>query len=189
MRKIAVALLAAILCTGAAWSVAGAQDQDQDQNQGQHRHHHHWNNGQCYAPPRDRDDRGDRDDQNGGNYNNGGYYNYNNNNNNNGRYNPNNQYNGDCGQYGGQYNGQYGGQYNGPYGGQYGRGNSVLRGTIVGVNGNQVTLRAQNNYGPTITINDQPALNNQTSGRVAVGRYVNAYGYWQNGIFYATQMN
>lgn len=34
-----------------------------------------------------------------------------------------------------------------------------------------------------ITINDQPALDNRASGRVAVGRYVTASGYWQNGVF------
>jgi hypothetical protein len=40
-----------------------------------------------------------------------------------------------------------------------------------------------------VTINDQPALDNRTSGRVSVGRTLTAYGYWQNGVFYATTMN
>jgi hypothetical protein len=37
-------------------------------------------------------------------------------------------------------------------------------------------------------INDQPALNRQSSGRVAVGRQIVAYGYWRDGNFYATAM-
>lgn len=100
---------------------------------------------------------------------------------------------------------------------------SAIRGTIVAVNGNQVTLRVDgrgNGYGNggynnggynnndnddnddnggynnggydnrrQVTIDDQPALDNRTSGRVSVGRYLTAYGYWQNGVFYATSMN
>jgi hypothetical protein len=117
----------------------------------------------------------------------------------------NNQY----GQYGQQYGQQYGrygqngqnGRYNncGQYGAQYG-GNAVVSGQIVGVDRNMVTIQTGNGaynqggyggygYGRTITIDDQPALDNQTSGRVSVGRYVTAYGYWQNGTFYATRMN
>lgn len=99
----------------------------------------------------------------------------------------NGQYNG---QYSGQNNGQYGqqnGQYNcNPNGGNGQQGNSTLRGTITSVNGNQVTLMA--GFGNNVTINDQPALNNQQTGRVVVGRYVTAYGYYQNGIFYATSL-
>lgn len=58
------------------------------------------------------------------------------------------------------------------------------------VNRNEVTLQTSNGgYGQTITIDDQPALDNRASGRVDLGRYVTAYGYWQNGVFYATQMN
>lgn len=85
----------------------------------------------------------------------------------------------------GQYNnGQYNGQCN-PNGGGA-NGNSVVRGTITSVNGSNVTLMA--GFGQFITINDQPALNNQQTGRVVVGRYVTAYGYYQNGIFYATSL-
>jgi hypothetical protein len=111
--------------------------------------------------------------------------------------NPNNPHN--CGYNGngncnnGQNNGQYSGQQNGQYGqyncnpnGTNGQGNSVLRGTITSVNGNQVRLMA--GFGSFVTINDQPALNNQQTGRVVVGRYVTAYGYYQNGIFYATSL-
>lgn len=80
----------------------------------------------------------------------------------------------DNGQYNNGYynNGQYNnGQYNN---GQYnnGRWNNGS-----GYNGRQ------------ITINDQPALNNQTTGRVNVGRFVRAAGYWRNGTFFATSMN
>jgi len=35
-------------------------------------------------------------------------------------------------------------------------------------------------------VNDQPALNNQMTGNVAVGRQVVARGYWQGGTFFAT---
>ena len=103
-----------------------------------------------------------------------------------------------CGNNGNCINGQFGGQY-GQYG-QYGQnaqsncnpnggnrqGNAVIRGTITAVNGNQVTL--MEGFGQSITINDQPALDNQQSGRVVPGRFVTAYGYYQNGIFYATSM-
>ena len=212
MKRFAVAFLAAALACGAAWSSASAQE-----NNG---HHYGWQNrdrgqyvNQCTTGPsgqyRGRNRRRDNDDRNNddnGRYRNGGYGQYG---------------NGQSGQYGnGQYgNGQYG-RYNNTCGGQYG-GNAVLRGEIVGVNGNQVTIREGNNagyggygnnggyggygnnggyggygnnggyggYGQTITIDDQPALDNRTSGRVSTGRYVTAYGYWQNGIFHATRMN
>ena len=195
MKTFAV-LAAALITAGSAWSVAQA-----DEHQGRHRGHYHqqnWQNGQCngqYAQQRHRDDddENDNDDRDGQNQNgrysnNGQYSQYGNGQY--GQYGNNGQYgrsNANCGQYG-----QYGnGQYNGQYGqnGQYGRGGTqVVTGTIVAVNGNRVTL-AQQNFGSTLTINDQPALDRQTSGRVSVGRYVTAYGYWQNGVFYATQMN
>lgn len=184
MKRLAVACLAAVFACGSAWAVAGAQEHT---NNG---HHYGWRNhnrnqygNQCNSGQYNRGNRhendNDRDD------------NDDNENDNNGQYGRNGQY-GNC-------NGQYGA-------------NASVRGQIVAVNGNQVTL-AQNGgynnggygqygqngqngqygqygqYGRTITINDQPALDNQTSGRVSVGRYVTAYGYWQNGIFYATQMN
>ena len=113
--------------------------------------------------------------------------------------NPNNPHycgaTGNCGYNNGQNNGQYNGQYgqnNGQYGqnnGQCntnGQSNTSLRGTITSVNGNQVTI--MEGFGQTVTINDQPALDNQSTGRVVAGRYVTAYGYYQNGIFYATSM-
>lgn len=166
------------MACGAAWSAADAQ-------QSNNGHHYGWRN-------RDRQQ----------NYNQCGYKQ-------NGRHhgqrredndndNDDNDRDNRDGQYGN--NGQYG-QY-GNCAGQYGygqnRGNAVVRGTIVGVNGNQVTLQTNNGgynnggygqYGQTITIDDQPALDNRASGRVTTGRYVTAYGYWQNGVFYATQMN
>lgn len=178
MKRLAVACLAAVFACGSAWTVAGAQEHHDNG------HHYGWRNHQ----------RGQYANQCGSNQYNGGRYqnNRNDDDNDNDRDDNNGQY-GQYGQYGqsGQY-GQYG--QNGQYGncaGQYG-GNAAVRGQIVGVNGNQVTLAQQSNantYSRTITINDQPALNNQTTGRVSVGRYVTAYGYWQNGVFYATQMN
>ncbi len=107
----------------------------------------------------------------------------------------------------------------GNYGGSYNQGYTAgacttLRGTIAAVNGSQVTLRVERNQnrnangngnysggrygnagydyrrgGQEITIDDQPALDNRTTGRVSVGRYVNVVGYWRNGVFYATAMN
>lgn len=58
-----------------------------------------------------------------------------------------------------------------------------VAGTITQVQGHLVTLQQTNK---TMVINDQPALNHQQSGKVAVGRQVVAYGYWMHGTFYAT---
>lgn len=60
---------------------------------------------------------------------------------------------------------------------------SQVAGTIIAVRGHLVTLQQSNR---TIVINDQPALDMQDSGRVAVGRAVEALGYWHSGVFYAT---
>jgi len=60
-----------------------------------------------------------------------------------------------------------------------------IAGTITAVRGHLVTVQLADR---TIVINDQPALNRETSGRVAVGRQVVAYGYWRDGNFYATAM-
>lgn len=58
-----------------------------------------------------------------------------------------------------------------------------VAGTITQVQGHLVTLQQTNH---SLVINDQPALNHQQTGKVAVGRQVVAYGYWRNGTFYAT---
>lgn len=189
-------------------SIASADQDDRGQGRGQNRNNNgqygqYGQNGQCNTNGNNRRQGGDADDQgNQGNRGNRGaghgqkrgwqnprnphYCGANG-----GNYCNNGQYNGQYGQYG-QYgqNGQYGqygqnGQYNcnGGYGQQ---GNATVRGTITSVNGNSVTL--MEGFGQTITINDQPALNNQQTGRVVVGRYVTAYGYYQNGVFYATSM-
>lgn len=199
MKRFARACLALLMACGSAWSVAGAQE-----NNGNHYGWGNRNANQCGAQyhrrHRDRRENNNDDDRDDNNRNDqDGQY---------GPYGQNGQY-GQYGQYGnnGRYN-QCAGQYGNN--GQYGRnGNSVVTGTIVGVNGNMVTIRPNNGdgnyggyggygsnggygndgYGQTITIDDQPALDNQTSGRVSVGRYVTAYGYWQNGTFYATRMN
>jgi hypothetical protein len=60
-----------------------------------------------------------------------------------------------------------------------------VAGTITIVRGHLVTVQLADR---TLVINDQPALNRQTSGRVAVGRQIVAYGYWRDGNFYATAM-
>ena len=59
----------------------------------------------------------------------------------------------------------------------------VISGTITSVSGHLVTI--QRSAG-SIVINDQPALDQQSTGNVAVGRQVVAAGYWQGGTFYAT---
>ena len=38
----------------------------------------------------------------------------------------------------------------------------------------------------TVVIDDTPALNNQFTGKVAVGRRITAHGYWDGNNFYAT---
>jgi hypothetical protein len=73
------------------------------------------------------------------------------------------------------------------YNGGYARGNAMLQGVIVGVNGDQLIVKDDSGRG--VQVNDQPALDAQSSGRVYVGRSIHAVGYWQNGVFYATQMN
>lgn len=59
----------------------------------------------------------------------------------------------------------------------------VVSGTIVSVKGHLVTL--QQTKGQAV-IDDSAALNNQTTGRIAVGRQIVAHGYWQGDNFYAT---
>jgi len=56
-------------------------------------------------------------------------------------------------------------------------------GTITSVKGHLVTIQQADR---SMVINDQPALNRQETGRVAVGRAIVAYGYMQDGVFYAT---
>jgi hypothetical protein len=175
------------MACGAAWSAADAQQSNNGHHYGWRNRDRQQNYNQCGYKQNGRHHGQRREDND-------------NDNDDNDRDNRDGQYgnNGQYGQYGN--NGQYG-QY-GNCAGQYGygqnRGNAVVRGTIVGVNGNQVTLQTNNGgynnggygqYGQTITIDDQPALDNRASGRVTTGRYVTAYGYWQNGVFYATQMN
>jgi hypothetical protein len=59
----------------------------------------------------------------------------------------------------------------------------VVAGTIVSVKGHLVTLQQTTKQ---VVIDDSAALNNQNSGRVAVGRQIIAHGYWQGENFYAT---
>jgi len=60
-----------------------------------------------------------------------------------------------------------------------------LAGTITSVQGHLVTIQLT---GKSVVINDQPALIDKMTGRVAVGRQVVAHGYWDNGTFYATAL-
>ncbi len=60
---------------------------------------------------------------------------------------------------------------------------AVVAGTITIVKGHLVTLQQTNG---TIVIDDSAALNNGTTGRVAVGRQIVAHGYWNGNNFYAT---
>ena len=62
---------------------------------------------------------------------------------------------------------------------------SQVTGTITSVKGHLVTLQQTDK---AVVINDQPALERQQTGKVAVGRMVVAYGYWMDGTFYATAM-
>ena len=59
----------------------------------------------------------------------------------------------------------------------------VVTGTITSVKGHLVTLQQTTG---TVVIDDSAALNNQSSGRVAVGRQIVAHGYWNGNNFYAT---
>ena len=58
-----------------------------------------------------------------------------------------------------------------------------VAGTITIVKGHLVTIQQTER---TLVIDDTQALNNQLTGKVAVGRQIVAHGYWNNGTFYAT---
>jgi hypothetical protein len=64
--------------------------------------------------------------------------------------------------------------------------NLRLSGVITMVKGSMVTIQQADH---SITVNDKPALRNETSGRVAVGRTVTMHGYWKDGMFFATQID
>jgi hypothetical protein len=61
-----------------------------------------------------------------------------------------------------------------------------VSGTITAVRGHLVTIQQSNN---DLVIDDQPALDDEDTGRVAVGRVVTAHGYWQDGTFYANRFD
>jgi hypothetical protein len=56
-------------------------------------------------------------------------------------------------------------------------------GTITIVKGHLVTVQQAERV---LVVDDTPALSNQLTGKVAVGRRIVAHGYWDNGTFYAT---
>ena len=64
------------------------------------------------------------------------------------------------------------------------RASARISGTITFVKGHLVTLQQSTR---TLVISDEPALESQATGRVAVGRQVEAHGYWDGGTFYATR--
>lgn len=61
-----------------------------------------------------------------------------------------------------------------------------VAGTITAVKGHLVTVQQADR---TLVIDDTPALNRETSGRVAVGRQIVAYGYWVQNNFFATAIH
>jgi hypothetical protein len=63
---------------------------------------------------------------------------------------------------------------------------SHVAGTITSVKGHLVTLQQTTQ---SLVINDEPALQRQDSGKVAVGRQASAIGSWRNGTFYATGLH
>ncbi len=60
-----------------------------------------------------------------------------------------------------------------------------VSGTITIVKGHMVTVQQATQ---TIVIDDQPALDAQRTGKVAVGRVIVAYGFWRDSNFYATSI-
>jgi hypothetical protein len=58
-----------------------------------------------------------------------------------------------------------------------------VAGTIIVVKGHLVTVQQAARQ---VVIDDSLALNNQLTGRVAVGRRIIAHGYWEGSNFYAT---
>ena len=61
-----------------------------------------------------------------------------------------------------------------------------VAGTITAVKGHLVTVQQATK---TVTIDDTPALNRETTGKVAVGRQIVAYGYWVDDNFFATAIH
>jgi len=188
MKNLHVAVLATLFGISATAGMLASTTTIASADQGDHGNGHHrnnnrnWQNGQCNINGNTH--RGDNNENTNEDSNQ--------NNNDDENENENDNDNDDQGEQGDNGNGQYSGT-NGQYGqyncypnGTNGQGSSMLRGTITSVNGNRVTLMA--GFGNFVTINDQPALNNQQTGRVVVGRYVTAHGYYQNGIFYATSL-
>jgi hypothetical protein len=62
----------------------------------------------------------------------------------------------------------------------------VVTGTITSVSGHLVTIERT---AGSVVIDDRPALNRRTSGRVAVGREIVAHGFWRDGTFFATAID
>jgi len=58
-----------------------------------------------------------------------------------------------------------------------------IEGTITIVKGHLVTVQQSTGV---VIIDDTPALSNQFTGKVAVGRRIVAHGYWDGDNFFAT---
>jgi hypothetical protein len=61
----------------------------------------------------------------------------------------------------------------------------TVSGTITSVSGHLVTVQQATK---SVIINDKPALDAKQTGKVAVGRIIVAYGFWQGANFYATAL-
>jgi len=61
-----------------------------------------------------------------------------------------------------------------------------IRGVITAISGSSVTLLQGLLH--SVRVNDQQAMNNGRAGNLYVGETVTAYGYWSNGVFYATSI-
>jgi len=64
-------------------------------------------------------------------------------------------------------------------------GRARVVGTITSVSGHMVTVQQSRG---SVTIDDSRALSRQTTGHVAVGRQIVAFGHWRDGTFYATRI-
>lgn len=56
-------------------------------------------------------------------------------------------------------------------------------GIIEGVNGT-ILMVSQSDH--VVWVNDAPAMNGQSTGKIEVGRFIHAHGHWRNGTFVAT---
>jgi hypothetical protein len=82
--------------------------------------------------------------------------------------------------------GSYGANTNGFPFRNNGNASATVQGVITAISGDRVTI--MQGLFASITIDDQPALNNGSAQNLFVGRSITAYGYWSDGTFYATSV-